>query len=134
MAVAQLGAMRMLVPVGRVLFALIFITSLFGHFKGATIDMAAAHGVPLATVLVPLSGILALVGGLSVAIGYRARFGALLILLFLVPVTLVMHKFWGIPDPQVAALQKAMFMKNVSMMGAALLVMFHGAGPCSLDS
>lgn len=126
--------MRMLVPVGRVLFALIFITSLFGHFSGAAIDMAAAHGVPLATIVVPLSGILALLGGLSVAIGYRARFGALLILLFLVPVTLVMHKFWGIDDPQVAALQKAMFMKNVSMAGAALLVMFHGAGPCSLDS
>ena len=126
--------MRAIVPVGRALFALIFITSVFGHFSRATIEQASAHGVPFATVLVPAAGMLALVGGVLVVLGYRARFGAFLVLLFLVPVTLVMHKFWGIVDPQVAQLQRVMFMKNAAIAGGALLIMYWGSGPYSLDS
>ncbi|MGE5180988.1 MAG: DoxX family protein [Acidobacteriota bacterium] len=125
--------MRAIVPIGRVLFSLIFITSAFSHFTSGTIDAAAAHGVPLATVLVPAAGILALVGGVSVLLGYRARFGAFLLLLFLVPVTLVMHRFWSVADPQIASMQKVMFMKNLSMMGGALVLMYYGSGPASLD-
>ncbi len=126
--------MRALVPIGRVLFSLIFITSVFGNFSRGAIDSAAAHGVPLATVLVPLSGILALVGGVSVLLGYRARFGAFLLLLFLVPVTIIMHRFWGVADPQVAMIQRVNFMKNLSMIGGTLVLMYYGSGPVSLDS
>lgn len=125
--------MRAIVPLGRVLFALIFVASVVGHFSSAEISEAAAHGVPLATILVPLAGLLALVGGVSVMLGYRARFGALLLLVFLVPVTLVMHKFWGLPDPQMAMLQKIQFMKNTALAGTCLLLMYHGSGPYSLD-
>jgi putative oxidoreductase len=133
MVVALALVMRALVPIGRALFALIFITTVFSHFSRPAIDYASAHGVPLAIVLVPLSGILAFVGGLSVLLGYRARFGAFLLLVFLVPVTLFMHRFWSISDPQVAMIQKAMFFKNLSMIGATLLIMYFGAGPASLD-
>jgi putative oxidoreductase len=126
--------MRALVPVGRALYALIFIVSVFGHFSSATIEHAAAHGVPLATVLVPAAGLLALVGGVSVLLGYRARFGAFLLVVFLVPVTLVMHRFWGIADPQLAEIQRIMFLKNISLIGGALLLMYNGPGPVSLDS
>lgn len=125
--------MRAIVPLGRVLFALIFVASIVGHFSSAEISEAAAHGVPLATILVPLAGLIALVGGVSVMLGYRARFGALLLLVFLVPVTLVMHKFWGLPDPQMAMLQKINFMKNAALAGTCLLIMYHGSGPYSLD-
>ena len=118
---------------GRVLFTLIFVASVVGSFSSAEISEAAAHGVPLATILVPLAGIIALVGGVSVMLGYRARFGALLLLVFLVPVTLVMHKFWGLPDPQMAMLQKINFMKNTALAGTCLLIMYHGSGPYSLD-
>jgi putative oxidoreductase len=126
--------MRALAPIGRVLFSLIFITSIFGHFSHDAIAGASAHGVPFATLLVPASGVLALVGGLSVLLGYRARFGAFLLVLFLVPVTLIMHRFWGLADPQLAMLQRAMFMKNVALVGGALLIMYYGSGPASLDS
>lgn len=133
MSVAVCLGMRAIVPLGRVLFALIFAASVVGHFSSAQISEAAAHGVPLATLLVPLAGLIALVGGVSVMLGYRARFGALLLLVFLVPVTLVMHKFWGLADPQMAMLQKIQFMKNTSLIGACLLIMYHGSGPYSLD-
>ena len=123
-----------IVVLGRFLFALIFLLSGFNHFSKQTIDYAASQGVPLAAVAVPLSGILALAGALSILLGYRAKTGALLIALFLVPVTLMMHKFWAIADPAMAQTQMIMFMKNLSMLGAALLISQFGAGPLSLDA
>ena len=57
-----------------------------------------------------------------------------MIALFLVPVTLMMHKFWAVPDPMMAQMQMIMFMKNISMLGGALLISQFGAGPLSLDA
>ena len=89
----------------------------------------------LLIILVPILvlGVIAVLGGLSVALGYRARVGAWLIVVFLVPVTLTMHAFWGVSDPMMAQMQMVMFMKNLSMLGAALLLAYHGAGPISFD-
>jgi len=117
---------------GRILYSLIFIFSMASHCRAPYIGYAASQGVPLASLAVPLSGIIAGLGGLSIALGYRAKLGAWLIVLFLVPVTLTMHRFWGLSDPQAAQLQLAMFMKNLSMLGAALLIARVGSGPLSL--
>ncbi len=123
-----------LVPLGRLLFTLIFLESVPMHFSAQGIGYAAQSGVPWPNVLVPLSGILALAGGLSVLLGYHARIGALLLVLFLIPVTLTMHAFWNIPDATMARMQMVMFMKNVSMLGAALMILHFGAGPISIDA
>jgi putative oxidoreductase len=127
-------ALRYAVPLGRLLFTLIFLESVPGHFMGAVIQHAAAQGVPMASVLVPASGVLALLGGLSVLLGFKARVGALLLILFLLPVTLAMHRFWAIGDPQLALMQRIMFMKNVSMLGGAMILAYFGAGPISFDA
>jgi putative oxidoreductase len=125
--------MRYIVLIGRILFALIFITAAPRHFSPEGIGHAAELGVPLAAVLVPISGVMALAGGLSVAAGYRARWGAWLLVGFLVPVTLIMHAFWKLHDPAAIHIQQAMFAKNLSMLGAALLLTQFGSGPLSLD-
>lgn len=121
------------VPVGRFLYSLIFIMSGINHFSSASIGYAASAGVPFADILVPVSGVIAIVGGLSVLAGYHARFGALLLLLFLIPVTFMMHDFWTMTDPQQAQEQMVHFMKNISMIGGAVLLSFYGAGPVSVD-
>jgi putative oxidoreductase len=122
------------VLLGRFLFALIFVMAGANHFNKQTIGYAASQGVPLASIAVPLSGVIAIAGGLSILLGYRAKLGAWLIALFLVPVTLMMHKFWTVQDPTMAQLQMILFMKNVSMLGGALLISQFGAGPFSLDA
>lgn len=122
------------VVLGRLMFVAIFLMSALGHFSKQTIAFAASQGVPLASLAVPFSGVLALLGGLSILLGYRAKLGAWLIVLFLVPVTLMMHKFWTVTDPMMAQMQMVMFMKNVSIMGGALLISQFGAGPWSLDN
>ena len=122
------------VVLGRFLFALIFLMAGANHFNKLTIGYAASQGVPLASIAVPLSGVLAIAGGLSILLGYRAKLGAWLIVLFLVPVSFMMHKFWTVSDPMMAQLQMILFMKNVSMLGGALLISQFGTGSFSLDA
>jgi len=125
--------MRYMVLLGRIFYSTIFLMAAPGHFSEKTIGYAASHGVPLATIAVPLSGAIAFVGALSILLGYKARYGAWLVVLFLVPVTLSMHNFWAVADPAAAGMQKIMFMKNLSMLGAALMIAHFGSGPLSLD-
>ncbi|MFT3885834.1 MAG: DoxX family protein [Flavobacteriales bacterium] len=126
--------MKFLPLIGRVLFALIFILSGLNHLLGAGADHAAATGVPAASFLVPFAGLLSLLGGLSIATGYKARAGAWLLVLFLVPVTFAMHPFWAQADPMMKQMHMAMFMKNIALLGTALLIARSGTGPYSLDA
>ncbi len=126
--------MKYLVLLGRILYTFIFLHAAPGHFAAKTIAFAAGKGVPMAQLAVPLSGMIAFFGGLSILVGYKAKFGAWLIVLFLVPVTIMIHNFWVIADPMQAQVQQINFMKNLSMLGAAFLIAHFGSGPLSLDS
>jgi len=126
--------MKYIVLVGRILFSAIFIMTIMGHFSKQDISFAAAAGVPLASIAVPVSGIIAFLGGLSIAFGYKAKWGAWLIVLFLIPITIMMHNFWAAPDNIAAQMQLAMFIKNISILGGALMIAYFGTGPLSLDS
>jgi putative oxidoreductase len=123
-----------LVPLARALFGALFILAGLGHFDPKSIAFAQSQGVPLAVLAVPLSGLMALTGGLSILLGYRARIGASLLIAFLLPVTFLMHRFWSVADPMMAQTQLAMFMKNMALVGGALLIICFGAGPISLDA
>jgi len=125
--------MRFLFPLGRSLFALNFVLALPYHFTRGAVQAAAEQGVPFPAILVPLSGVLALAGGLSIAIGYKARWGAWALIAFLVPVTLWMHAFWKLSDPHTYFVEQVLFLKNITTLGGALLISQFGAGPISID-
>jgi putative oxidoreductase len=125
--------MKYLVLLGRILYAAIFVMSAPGRFTAGTFAYAAGKGVPMASIAVPLPGVTALPGGLSIVPGYKAKYGAWLIVLFLVPVTIMMHNFWAVTDPMKRQMQNINFMKNLSMLGAALLIAHFGSGPLSVD-
>jgi len=127
-------AARALPLAGRILFSLIFLLAAPMHFTAQDVAYGAQNGVPLASVAVPLSGVIALAGGLSILLGYKTKIGAWLIVVFLVPVTLFMHRFWAESDPMMAQMQMANFMKNVAMTGGALILAYFGAGPLSIDA
>jgi putative oxidoreductase len=125
--------MSLLVLIGRVLYTAMFLISVPTHFSQSSIQYAASQGVPMAGFSVPLAGIISLLGGVSILIGYKAKEGAWLIILYLLPVTLMIHNFWDITDPAAVAFQQIHFMKNLSLLGAALLIAYFGSGPMSLD-
>lgn len=109
---------------GRILFASLFVVS------GATIHLlkwrdgvqyARASGYTMAPeLMVPASGLVAVLGGLSVAIGVWPDLGALMLVVFVLPVAYFMHAYWKIDDPMMRGIQQAQFMKNVALGGAAL--------------
>ena len=125
--------MKFLVLLGRIFYSAIFISSGISHFSSEAIHYAQRYNVPYAEFLVPFSGALAVLGGISILLGYKARLGAWMIILFLIPVTLKMHHFWDIQALGLKVVQQAMFMKNLSMLGAAFLIAYWGAGPYSLS-
>src|SRR5580698_6726591 len=99
--------MKALVLLGRILFSLIFLFSGFAHFSGKTIAYGASAGILMASFLVPLSGVIAIIGALCIILGFNAKLGALLILIFLIPITFKMHQFWNITDPMMMQMQMA---------------------------
>jgi len=125
------GAITLL---ARFLFVLIFLLSGPMHFSSKDIGYAASQGIPLASIVVPFSGLIAVAGGLLILLGYRARIGGWLIVLFLAAITPTMHKFWAVTDPMMYQIQLVMFLKNVSMLGGALFISQLGSGPWSLDA
>lgn len=88
----------------------------------------------MASFLVPATGVMAFLGGLSILLGYKAKIGAWIIVVFLLPVTFMMHKFWTITDPMMMQMQMTIFMKNIALTGAALMITYLGTGPLSLDA
>ena len=126
--------MKITILVGRLLFSLIFLLSGPTLFSPASAGYAASQGVPLANILVPVSGVLSILGAVSIILGYKARVGAAMLIVFLLPVTLVFHHFWTITDPGARETEMIEFLKNISMLGGAIVILIHGAGPLSLDS
>jgi uncharacterized membrane protein YphA (DoxX/SURF4 family) len=113
--------------IGRILFVLVFL------FSGSTIHLlqsrqgieyARMYNVPAPELTVPLSGVMAVLGGLSVLLGIWADLGALLLVAFLLPVAFLMHAFWKETDPQQQANQMAHFMKNMGLVGGALVLFY----------
>jgi uncharacterized membrane protein YphA (DoxX/SURF4 family) len=120
---------------GRVLLALIFVASgLVKAFDAArAAESMTTKGLPMASVLLWVAIACELVGALSLVLGFRARAGAALLLIFLVPTTLIYHNFWSLAGGE-RILQMLQFLKNAGIMGGLLLVCAYGAGPMSLDA
>lgn len=119
--------------IGRILFSAVFIIKSFGHFTSSMIGHAEHMGVPMAGFLVPVSGILMLIGGLSILLGYKGKLGAWLIVICLVPVTVLMHKFWQAEGAYSMMMEHMCFWKNISIIGGALMIAHFGTGAYSLD-
>jgi putative oxidoreductase len=119
---------------GRILLAVIFIISGFGKLTAfaGTAGYMASKGLPMVPVLLVLTILVELGGGILLAVGFKARWAALALFLFLIPTTLVFHKFWGIDAAQ-AQMQQTQFLKNLAIMGGMLYVFAFGPGAYSAD-
>jgi putative oxidoreductase len=114
------------------IFALSALSNKIPNFGSVAQHMASA-GVPFPTVALAGAIVFLLAGSVLVAIGYRARFGALLLLLFLIPATYYFHAPWRAATPDETTQQTIHLLKNLGLMGAMLLIMAAGPGPGSLD-
>jgi uncharacterized membrane protein YphA (DoxX/SURF4 family) len=116
--------MDIVLLVGRVLFALIFINSGIAHFtkNGAMTGYAQYKKVPFAKASVYVSGAMIVLGGAYIVLGFFADLGALLIAAFLIPTAFLMHAFWKESDATAKQNETISFFKNLSLAGAALII------------
>jgi putative oxidoreductase len=121
---------------GRILLSLIFFASGAGKIGtfDQTADFMASKGMAAPRLFLAGAIALELAGSISVASGFQARWGALLLAIFLVPAALIFHNFWTETDPQAWQNQMANFMKNVALFGAMVIVIARGPGPWSFDA
>ncbi|GGK32281.1 DoxX family protein [Nocardia camponoti] len=112
--------------IGRILLAAIFAFSALGHLTQAEGmgQYAASKGIPAAKAGVLASGVLALLGAISIIFGIWIDVGALLLVVFLAPVSLLMHTFWKETDPQLKQTEMIQFNKNLAIMGGALILFY----------
>jgi putative oxidoreductase len=104
--------------IARVLLCLVFIHAVIGKLTGFAGPAAAiaAKGLPLAPVLLVAAIVLMAVGSVLVISGWRSRLGAILLLLFLVPTSLLFHG--DVAD----AGERIQLFKNLAIIGGLLLV------------
>ena len=122
----------MLALLGRVLIVAIFLLSAADDIRrfDDTVTLMKLHKVPFAEWLLPGAIGFLIVGGISVLVGFKARFGAFLLLVFLGLATYFFHNFWDLTGEQ-QTMQMIQFLKNSSMAGTMVFIIAVGAGPCS---
>ena len=120
--------------VGRILLGSIFVLSGFQKLMGFSglVTSIAGKGLPLPEVLAVVTIAIELGAGLLLLVGWKARWAALLLFLFTIPITLVFHNFWAMAGAE-AAMNQIQFLKNVAIMGGMLLAAAFGPGRYSID-
>lgn len=120
--------------VGRILVAQIFFLSGISKITGfaGTLGYMGSKGLPMAEVLLVLTIIIEVGGGLMLILGWKARIAAIVLFLWMIPVTFIFHNFWAVPAEQMMT-QQFMFQKNLAMMGAMLYIAAFGSGAYSLE-
>ena len=116
--------MTIVLFIGQLLFAALFITSGIGHFAKleAMTGYAQYKKLPAAKLGVMASGFFFLVGGILIVIGTYVDFGALLIAITLVLAAVIFHNFWKETDANTKMQETIAFNKDISLAGAALML------------
>jgi putative oxidoreductase len=120
---------------GRILLSVIFVVSGLGKIAdwSHTAAYMTSQGMPAVPVFLTLAILIELVGGLALMFGWHTRIAALVLFLYLVPVTLTFHSFWALAGPE-RQLQMTNFLKNLAIMGGLLEFCAVGAYAMSLDA
>ncbi len=123
--------MQKFIPlVARAFLTAIFFKSAFDKITdpAGTQQYMAANGMPLTGLFLVAAIIVELVGAVSVLLGYKAKWGAIALIIFLIPATLIFHTNFA------DRMQVIHFFKNLAILGGLLMVYYYGAGPISLDT
>ena len=111
--------------VGRIIVGLYWLMGAVNHFTQvkSMVPYAKMKNVPMAEIAVPGTGVLLLVAALSIITGFYPVIAVAALVVFLVPVTFMMHNFWTIEDPMAKMTDMIMFTKNMSMLGYTLILL-----------
>ncbi|MEY2816968.1 MAG: DoxX family protein [Chloroflexota bacterium] len=111
--------------VGRIIVGLYWLMGAVNHFTQvkSMVPYAKMKNVPMAEIAVPGTGVLLILAALSIITGFYPIVAVAALVIFLVPVTFMMHNFWTIEDPMAKMTDMIMFTKNMSMLGYTLILL-----------
>ena len=122
--------------VGRLVLAWFYLSQAL-HLAGqwdAAIQLMALRHLPAAPLLLAISLIVLILGGLSLLFGFQTRHGATLLFGFMIVTSVAMHDFWMIRNPIERAADFELFARNIAIAGGLLLLVGMGPGPIAVDS
>ena len=122
--------MQALLPlVGRVLLAAIFLWSAVSQIRDfeEVASRMGQQGIPIPGLFLVGGIICLLLGSIAVILGVKARWGAVLLILFMIPTTVIFHPPTGTDEDFIQ------FMKNLALIGGLCLIVANGPGPVSID-
>ena len=122
--------------VGRVVLAWFFLSAAL-HYASqwqASVLMLSMQRAPSPALLLAIGIVVMLVGGISLLLGFHARYGAMLLFSFTLLATLLMHDYWHIANATAREADYEIFARNIAIAGALLMLVGMGAGPFSLDN
>ncbi|HEY6630173.1 MAG TPA: DoxX family protein [Rhizobiaceae bacterium] len=116
--------------VGRILLSIMFIFAGYSKLTAiaGTAGWFASIGLPVPTVTAVVVGLVELVGGIAILVGYQTRLAALVLAAFTIAATLIAHT--DLADQ----VQQLFFMKNLAVTGGFLVLAAAGAGALSIDA
>ncbi len=123
--------MQNFVPlIARILLSIVFIRSGISKIMdpAGTQQFMASAGIPLTGLFLVSAIGFELVGAISVLLGYKTRWGAIALIIFLIPATLIFHTNFA------NSMQAIQFLKNLAIIGGLLMVVAYGPGSISLDA
>lgn len=117
--------MNIIFLIGRVIFAGFWLMAAFNHFKNLSYmsEFAKARGMPFPKLAMAGTGIILLLGGLSMLLGVYPTVGIILLVVFLLGVSFQMHAFWKVGDAQMKQTDTINFTKNMALVGALLMLL-----------
>lgn len=119
---------------GRILIAGIFLQSGYDKLTNfdRTVKLMMSKDMPVPEILLVPAIVILLGGGVLLLVGWKARWAALALILFMIPATLYFHSFWAYPEAQFVN-QFHHFFKNLAIIGALFMILGMGSGGMSLD-
>ena len=120
--------------VGRILIAAIFLMSGIAKLTdtAGTVGHMEAAGIPYAHTLAIIAGVAEIAGALALISGFLTRIGALGLIFFMIPTTLIFHGFWAF-EGQEQKMQMINFMKNLAIIGGLFTILAFGPSRYSID-
>jgi putative oxidoreductase len=119
-----------IVLIGRILLSIIFILAGFGKFAdiSGTAAYFGMYNMPAPSVLAVVAGLIELLGGLAILVGFQTRIAAYLLAAFCLATALIAHMNWA------DMMELINFQKNLAMAGGFLVLAVYGAGALSVDA
>jgi uncharacterized membrane protein YphA (DoxX/SURF4 family) len=109
--------------IGRIILGAFYLYNAWNHFTSTDMlqGYAGSKGIPSPRLAVQVSGALLAIAGITFILGFFPEIGVLSLVIFYVPVSFLMHNFWTIEDPQMKAGERVQFLKNMGLLGSALM-------------